>query len=140
MNSMLQCLSNVDPLREFFVSGAFEGDLNPDNPLGAEGMLAQSFASLLRLIWGNSASVVSPRSSHVCGKFAPQFAGYGQQDSGVLQLRARQAARGRQPHQEEGVVENFEAKGARPTSSSWTRCAGAPHAERLGVAGLRGLL
>ena len=82
MNSMLQGLSNVSALREFFVSGAFEGDLNPSNPLGAEGRLAQAFASLLRLMWGNGASVVSPRNfKHVLGQFAPQFAGYGQQDS-----------------------------------------------------------
>ena len=82
MNSMLQGLSNVSALREFFVSGAFESDLNPSNPLGAEGRLAQAFASLLRLMWGNGASVVSPRNfKHVLGQFAPQFAGYGQQDS-----------------------------------------------------------
>ena len=85
MNSMLQCLSNVAPLRGFFVSGDFETDLNPDNPLGAEGLLAQAFASLLRLMWGNGASVVSPRNfKHVLGRFAPQFAGYGQQDSQEL--------------------------------------------------------
>ena len=36
MNSMLQCLSNLEALRRFFVSGDFEQELNPDNPLGAE--------------------------------------------------------------------------------------------------------
>ena len=85
MNSMLQCLSNVAPLRGFFVSGDYEPELNTENPLGAEGLLAQSFASLLRLMWGNGASVVSPRNfKHVLGRFAPQFAGYGQQDSQEL--------------------------------------------------------
>ena len=85
MNSMLQCLSNAAPLREYFVNGHFEPELNPDNPLGAEGLLAQAFAALLKLMWGNGASVVSPRNfKHILGRFAPQFAGYGQQDSQEL--------------------------------------------------------
>ena len=73
MNSMLQCLSNVPELRSPFIDGSFEADLNTDNPLGAGGELAQSFASLLRLMWGNRASTVSPRNfKHVLGRFAPQ--------------------------------------------------------------------
>ena len=34
MNSIVQCLSSVAPLRELFLSGAFKDDLNLDNPLG----------------------------------------------------------------------------------------------------------
>ena len=114
MNSMLQCLSNVQPLRTFFVSGEFEPELNPDNPLGAEGKLAEAFSALLKLMWGNGASVVSPRNfKHILGRFAPQFAGYGQQDSQelcnyVLDKLHEDVNRVRK----KPYVENFEAKGS----------------------------
>ena len=87
MNSMLQCLSNVPQLRDFFVQGRFEGDLNSsdENPLSANGELARAFAGLLRLMWNGKASSISPRNfKHVLGRYAPQFAGYGQQDSQEL--------------------------------------------------------
>ena len=113
MNSMLQCLSNVEALRRFFVSGDFEEELNPDNPLGAEGQLAEAFSALLKLMWGNDASVVSPRHfKAILGRFAPQFAGYGQQDSQelcnyVLDKLHEDVNRVRK----KPYVENFEAKG-----------------------------
>ena len=72
-------------LRRFFLDGAYEADLNTSNPLGANGELAQAFAALLKLMWNDRAPVVSPRNfKHVLGRFAPQFAGYGQQDSQEL--------------------------------------------------------
>ena len=40
MNSTLQCLAHTEPLRQYFVSGEYERDLNRDNPLGTGGELA----------------------------------------------------------------------------------------------------
>lgn len=34
MNSALQCLSNVSPLTEYFLSNKYIKDLNLDNPIG----------------------------------------------------------------------------------------------------------
>ena len=71
-------------------------------------------ASLIR--WGGAASTVSPRNfKHVLGRFAPQFAGYGQQDSQelcnyVLDKLHEDTNRVRtKPY-----VETFEAKGTEP--------------------------
>ena len=73
MNSMLQCLSNVPMLRARFLDDGYLVDLNEDNPLGANGELARSFAALLKLMWGGAATTVSPRNfKHVLGRFAPQ--------------------------------------------------------------------
>lgn len=34
--SVLQCLSHVEPLTQYFLSGAYEPDQNPRNPLGTK--------------------------------------------------------------------------------------------------------
>lgn len=89
MNSMLQCLINTPPLKDYFLKmdeetkkEAFYKDINADNPLGMKGMIAIEFGRLIRKMWGGEYSVVSPTSlKSVIGQYAPQFAGYQQQDS-----------------------------------------------------------
>lgn len=103
MNSTLQCLSNTEDLRRYFLSGDYLNDLNTDNPLGTGGELATAFARLLGEMWGvpskrrnimghtsysNSYSyssynsAVVPREFKTCvGRHAEQFMGYDQHDS-----------------------------------------------------------
>jgi len=82
MNSIIQCLSNLPLLRRYFDSELHVPDLNRDNPLGAQGAVAEAFCGLLKLLWGETASVVSPRKfKFVMGQHAPQFVGYAQHDS-----------------------------------------------------------
>jgi ubiquitin C-terminal hydrolase len=102
MNSTLQCLSNTEELRRYFLSGDYLKDLNIDNPLGTGGELATQFARLLGEMWGvpskrrnvlgpatytNSYSytyhsAVIPRAFKACvGRHAEQFLGYDQHDS-----------------------------------------------------------
>jgi hypothetical protein len=82
MNSIIQCLSNLPLLRRYFDGALHVPDLNRDNPLGAKGEVAEAFCGLLGLLWGNTASVVSPRKfKFVMGQHAPQFVGYAQHDS-----------------------------------------------------------
>jgi ubiquitin carboxyl-terminal hydrolase 4/11/15 len=98
MNSTLQCLVHTEPLRNYFLSGEYEPDLNRDNPLGTGGELATQFANLIREVWGlpskrrnvlgtvgsyaSSTSAVYPRNfKHCVGKHAEQFMGYDQHDS-----------------------------------------------------------
>ncbi|KAL1525979.1 hypothetical protein AB1Y20_020805 [Prymnesium parvum] len=113
MNSMLQCLGNVRPLREFFLSKSYERDLNENNPLGTGGELASAFASLLHLMWQNNGSVIAPRSfKSILGHHAPQFSGYSQHDSQelcnyVLDKLHEDVNRVRK----KPYVENFEANG-----------------------------
>ncbi|CAD8061326.1 unnamed protein product [Paramecium sonneborni] len=82
MNAALQCLSNTYELTEYMVSNEFYQYLNCDNPLGTKGALATAYAELMKIMWyGNNSSVSAYDLKRVIGKFAPQFYGYGQQDS-----------------------------------------------------------
>ncbi|OQS04141.1 ubiquitin-specific protease [Thraustotheca clavata] len=88
LNSILQCLSNSKPLLEYFLRTDEEGtptyakEINHNNPLGMNGKIATAFANLLRQMWSNEYTVVTPTElKQVIGEYAPAFAGYAQQDS-----------------------------------------------------------
>ncbi|KAJ1440576.1 hypothetical protein B484DRAFT_144754 [Ochromonadaceae sp. CCMP2298] len=85
MNSILQCVSNTQPLTQLFLSD-FKTQLSPqlnfNNPLGHGGKLAKIYAELLKDIWSNAFVKIIPREfKSTIGDFQPQFAGYEQQDS-----------------------------------------------------------
>jgi len=81
MNSSIQCLSNIPPLREFFLTEEYRVSLNRD-AYKTKGKLAESFAALLALMWREDTTRVAPRNfKWQVGQFAEQFSGYGQQDS-----------------------------------------------------------
>ncbi|KAE9399579.1 UCH-domain-containing protein [Gymnopus androsaceus JB14] len=54
MNSALQCLTHQKELTEYFLTGVYTSELNPDNPLGMGGAIAEGFGSLLTRIWAGS--------------------------------------------------------------------------------------
>ena len=88
MASMLQCLSNMEPLARYFldqdlrVSERVREEINEANPLGCGGNLALSFAALLEDMWCSKFTTVAPRElKQVVGQKAGQFAGFQQQDS-----------------------------------------------------------
>lgn len=63
----------------------YKDELNPDNPLGMKGEIASAFGDLLEKLWKGSASSVAPREfKWTLARFAPQFSGYGQQDTQEL--------------------------------------------------------
>ncbi|GAA6017044.1 hypothetical protein JCM11491_006140 [Sporobolomyces phaffii] len=85
MNSAIQCMSNTKELKDYFLSGAYKDELNPDNPLGMRGQVAEAFGQLIERMWHGSGSSVAPREfKQAVARFAPQFSGYGQQDSQEL--------------------------------------------------------
>ena len=51
MNSSLQCLAHAAPLMRVFLSGAYKAEINPDNPLGRGGELAEAFGALMQKLW-----------------------------------------------------------------------------------------
>jgi len=82
MNSVIQCLSNTTPLRDYFLVREFQKDLNQDNPLGYGGKLAISFAILMRILWSGKARSHAPmKLKHLVAQKASQFAGYAQHDA-----------------------------------------------------------
>ncbi|DBA81599.1 hypothetical protein WJX77_011258 [Trebouxia sp. C0004] len=85
MNSSIQSLAHTVPLMRKFLRKKYESDINKDNPLGMNGELAEAFGSLMDKLWKGDTASVSPSSfKYQLGKFAPQFQGYGQQDSQEL--------------------------------------------------------
>ncbi|KAF7370332.1 hypothetical protein MSAN_00664600 [Mycena sanguinolenta] len=87
MNSALQCLAHEPELAEYFLNGVFTEELNPDNPLGMHGAIAQAFGALLARIWapsGPSTSYAPREFKTQLQRFAPQFSGYQQHDSQEL--------------------------------------------------------
>ncbi|KAI0032314.1 hypothetical protein K488DRAFT_12425, partial [Vararia minispora EC-137] len=85
MNSAIQCLAHTRELADYFLMQVFSQELNPDNPLGMGGAIAESFGALLGRIWAPNATSFPPREfKQVLARFAPQFSGYQQHDSQEL--------------------------------------------------------
>lgn len=59
MNSSLQCLSNIPRLTNYMISNEFVKDLNIKNPLGTGGLLAASYAELMKEMWVGNYNYVS---------------------------------------------------------------------------------
>ncbi|KAL8778831.1 MAG: hypothetical protein Q9213_007223 [Squamulea squamosa] len=86
MNSALQCIRSCEELSMYFLltlEDYYKRELNPNNPLAHNGMVAKAYASLIREIYNDGTnSVFSPKAfKNVIGKYGPSFSGYGQQDS-----------------------------------------------------------
>ena len=60
MNSVLQCLSNTEPLLKFFLFEVYMSHINPRNTLGTRGRLAIAFAELLSDLWLGRGRYVAP--------------------------------------------------------------------------------
>jgi len=85
MNSALQCLSNTRPLMKYFMSNTHKHELNPTNPLGMNGKIAEAYGDLIHQMWNGHNSFFTPRHFKMqVGRFSPQFSGYQQQDSQEL--------------------------------------------------------
>lgn len=66
-------------------AGVYKSELNPDNPLGMRGQVAEALALLIDRLWNGSSTSYAPREfKQALSRFAPQFSGYGQQDSQEL--------------------------------------------------------
>lgn len=83
MNSALQCIRSCDELSQYFLQDHYKRELNPNNPLAHNGMVAKAYASLVREMYGdgNSYAFAPKAFKNVIGKYGPSFSGYGQQDS-----------------------------------------------------------
>ena len=51
MNSALQCLSNLDLLRQYLLTMAFKDEINLANPLGSQGEVVMALAKLFYQMW-----------------------------------------------------------------------------------------
>ncbi|KAG7666111.1 uncharacterized protein J8A68_000367 [[Candida] subhashii] len=86
MNSALQCLLHVPEINHYFYYNIYKKELNPNNPLGYHGDVANSFGSLLKQAFdinaSKSSSSITPREfKSTIGRYSSMFSGYLQQDS-----------------------------------------------------------
>ncbi|CAD8096023.1 unnamed protein product [Paramecium sonneborni] len=82
MNSALQCLSNTLEISRYFLDNSFKFDLNTQNALGTKGEFASLFSYLLKRLWFDKQSSISPfQFKRLVGKLSPNFAGNAQHDA-----------------------------------------------------------
>ncbi|XP_014257403.1 ubiquitin carboxyl-terminal hydrolase 15-like [Cimex lectularius] len=85
MNSVLQCMSNVPVITEYFLSERHLKELNISNPLGMKGEIAKAYGELIMKMWSGKYSETIPSEFKTqVGKFNPSFSGYQQHDSQEL--------------------------------------------------------
>ncbi|XP_022187055.2 ubiquitin carboxyl-terminal hydrolase 2 [Nilaparvata lugens] len=78
LNAVVQCLSHISPLREYFRSGSYLADIKSQS----DGALVKSFANLLNDLWDGENRTVQPGTFKRClQQFAPCFMGNNQQDA-----------------------------------------------------------
>jgi len=84
LNSSVQCLAHVPPLRDYFLDGQFQEALVTGGHATEKttGQLAQAFAELLNALWRGHNKVVNPcKLKEIVGKFDDRFSGFQQHDS-----------------------------------------------------------
>ncbi|XP_051522161.1 ubiquitin carboxyl-terminal hydrolase 2-like isoform X1 [Myxocyprinus asiaticus] len=81
MNSILQCLSNTQSLRDYCLHNSHRRDLNNNSRTNTA--LMEEFAKLIQNMWTSSSSeAVSPSEFKTqIQRYAPRFVGYNQQDA-----------------------------------------------------------
>ncbi|KAM0559638.1 hypothetical protein ACHAPJ_004162 [Fusarium lateritium] len=82
MNSALQCVRSVEELTKYFLTGEYADEVNKTNPLGYNGKVAMTYGNLLKDIYTEGRSAVTPRDfKTTIGRCRSTFSGWGQQDS-----------------------------------------------------------
>mmetsp|Transcript_23551 Transcript_23551/g.55907 ORF Transcript_23551/g.55907 Transcript_23551/m.55907 type:complete len:513 (+) Transcript_23551:74-1612(+) len=86
MNAGLQCLSHIEPISAYFLTGKYAEELNPNNPFGTGGHLAKGFAKLQEMLWQKRSRTHSPSQLYgTLSKFARHlFRDSDQQDAQEL--------------------------------------------------------
>lgn len=82
MNTVLQCLSNTDELRDFFLNNNFNANINRNNPFGSSGHVAIGFYNIVSQLWSGKHSSYSPEKfkEYISSKMN-KFEGNAQEDS-----------------------------------------------------------
>ncbi|XP_052801941.1 ubiquitin carboxyl-terminal hydrolase 32-like [Mya arenaria] len=85
MNAAVQCVSNTEPLTQYFTKGLHLYEINRTNPLGMKGHIAQRYGDLVKDIWSGTTKTTAPlKLRWTIGKYAPRFNGFQQHDSQEL--------------------------------------------------------
>jgi ubiquitin C-terminal hydrolase len=82
MNSALQCLSNIETMRMFFLSEQFKDQINFDSAMGSKGEVVTRFGELLHTLWHKDIKEHNPFKLWIAiGRANKMFSGKEQHDS-----------------------------------------------------------
>lgn len=82
INSVLQCLSNVPSLTQYFVHDDYKQHINRENPLGMKGDVAEAYGQLIHEMWSGRNSSYAPKSlKRIVTQNAPTFVDNKQSDA-----------------------------------------------------------
>ena len=82
LNSTVQALSHIRPIREYFLSDRYLYDLNKISSKGLGGKLAVSLGELLEKLWSTEKPFLPPRDfRHLIGSYNDDYANSHQQDA-----------------------------------------------------------
>ena len=82
MNCILQCMSGTVPLARYHLDGSYRQHIIRNNPLGTQGQVPDVFAKLIRAMWDDAYTFISPVTfKDTVGKFRPEFKNGEQQDA-----------------------------------------------------------
>eukprot|EP00397_Hematodinium_sp_SG-2012_P000874 GEMP01000875.1.p1 GENE.GEMP01000875.1~~GEMP01000875.1.p1 ORF type:complete len:1677 (+),score=289.26 GEMP01000875.1:39-5033(+) len=81
LNSSIQALYSVAPLRQMFLLGEYLYDVQCSNPMGVGGRLAVAYANLLRDMTKMRETVSPHRFKRIMGTYCTAFDGYRQHDA-----------------------------------------------------------
>lgn len=82
MNSMIQCLAGTSLLARIFLNGTYRKQINMQNKLGTQGVLAKAFGDLVSALYSDQCTFLVPTTmKDVSGRLRSEFAGTDQQDA-----------------------------------------------------------
>eukprot|EP00949_MAST-11_sp_MAST-11-sp1_P000197 g197.t1 len=83
MNSIIQCLSHTRQLTRYFLSQTWKEDLNPDNPIGHGGKIAEGWSKIVSELWHDAKGAINPlHFKNACNRLSQgAFRGFQQQDA-----------------------------------------------------------
>ncbi|KAK7205143.1 hypothetical protein BZA70DRAFT_295619 [Myxozyma melibiosi] len=82
MNSVIQCLAGTSLLARIFLNGTYRKQINMQNKLGTQGVLAKAFGDLVAALYSDQCTFLVPTTmKDVTGRLRPEFAGSDQQDA-----------------------------------------------------------
>lgn len=85
MSSCIQCLSHIWPLTSYFLSNAFENEINFNNRDGTGGDLSREYSTLLKELWfGQNKSNAPYAFKKLLGRLNSDYSGFQQQDGHEL--------------------------------------------------------
>ncbi|XP_065343241.1 ubiquitin carboxyl-terminal hydrolase 8 [Cloeon dipterum] len=80
MNSIVQCISNTNELRNYFCEGSYRDDVNTNTK--TRGQIVEELALVVRALWANEYRTIACRDfKRAAGSYHVDFGGVRQQDS-----------------------------------------------------------